>query len=270
MSPWLLSVWQTGAMPDSSLIIILLVLLFGSYVQAVAGFALGMIAVAIIGGLRLLDIPTLAAMVSFLSMLNASLSLRGSLQHVHRKLLLWLGVGILPGLVLGYGLMLYLNERALWILELCLGVFITVGGLSMSIRPRSWQQPSRAPFSALMGLTGGLLGGLFSASGPLLGWFVYSQPLALAVIRATLLSYFFLATSARTVIVVFDGSLTASVLLYAGLGAPVVILGAWLGRKFPPLVSEQTLKRGVFLLLLVMGVWICFSAVNKGLATPLF
>ena len=44
MSPWLLSVWQTGAMPDSSLVIILLVLLFGSYVQAVAGFALGMIA----------------------------------------------------------------------------------------------------------------------------------------------------------------------------------------------------------------------------------
>jgi hypothetical protein len=60
---------------DVPLLIILLVLLFGSYIQAVAGFALGMIAVAIIGGLRLMDIPTLAAMVSFLSMLNAALSL---------------------------------------------------------------------------------------------------------------------------------------------------------------------------------------------------
>ena len=66
--------WQTAPMLDSSLFLILLVLLIGSYIQAVAGFALGMIAVAVIGGLRLLDIPTLAAMVSLLSMLNASLS----------------------------------------------------------------------------------------------------------------------------------------------------------------------------------------------------
>lgn len=258
-------VWQTAAMFDVPLLIILLVLLFGSYVQAVAGFALGMIAVAIIGGLRLMDIPTLAAMVSFLSMLNAALSLQGSVQHIHRNLLFWLGVGIVPGLLLGYWLMLYLHGSALWLLELCLGLFITVGGLSMSIRPRSWPQQSGAPFTWSMGVVGGVLGGLFSASGPLLGWFAYSQPLSVAVIRATLLSYFFLTTSARTVIVFFDGSLTTSVLVYAGLGVPVVVLGAWLGRRFPPVVSEQTMKRGVFMLLLLMGIWICFSAIGKGL-----
>ena len=150
---------------DIPLLVILLVLLFGSYVQAVAGFALGMIAVAIIGGLRLLDIPTLAAMVSFLSMLNAGLSLQGSSHHVHRSLLFWLGVGILPGLLLGYWLMLYLNGTALWLLELCLGLFITVGGLSMSIRPRSWPQRSGAPFAWSMGLIGGVLGGLFQPVG---------------------------------------------------------------------------------------------------------
>ena len=54
------------------------IVLFGSYVQTVAGFAMGMILVALIGGLRLLDIPTLAAMVSLLSGLNALVSLRGA------------------------------------------------------------------------------------------------------------------------------------------------------------------------------------------------
>ena len=108
---------------DSSDILILLVLLVGSYVQAVAGFALGMIAVAVIGGLRLLDIPTLAAMVSLLSMLNASLSLGGHTQHVHRPMLMWLAIGIVPGLLLGYWFMLYLNGNRLWVLELCLGIF---------------------------------------------------------------------------------------------------------------------------------------------------
>ena len=257
--------WQTASMFDSSLLLLLLVLLFGSYVQAVAGFALGMIAVAVIGGLRLLDIPTLAAVVSLLSMLNASLSLGGHTQHVHRPMLMWLAIGIVPGLLLGYGLMLYLDGNRLWLLELCLGVFITAGGLSMSIRPRSWSHESRKPFIWCMGAIGGTLGGLFSASGPLLGWFAYSQPLPVAVIRATLLSYFFLATAIRTIIVFFEGSLSASVLFYGALGAPVVILGAWLGRRFPPVVSEQSLKRGVFMLLLLMGLWICVSAMNTGL-----
>ena len=257
--------WQTAPMLDSSLFLILLVLLIGSYIQAVAGFALGMIAVAVIGGLRLLDIPTLAAMVSLLSMLNASLSLGGHTQHVHRPMLIWLGVGIIPGMLLGYWLMLYLNGNRLWVLELCLGIFITVGGLSMSIRPRSWSEESRAPFTWCMGAIGGFLGGLFSASGPLLGWFAYSQPLSVAAIRATLLSYFFLATATRTIIVFFEGSLSASVLLYAALGAPAVVLGTWLGRRFPPVVSEQGLKRGVFILLMCMGLWICFSAMNADL-----
>lgn len=252
-------------MLDVSLVFVLLVLLIGSYVQTVAGFALGMISMALIGGLRLMDIPTLAAMVSFLSMLNAGLSLRGHGHEINRPVLIWLAIGIAPGLLLGYWLMLYLHASQLWALELCLGVFITLGGLSMTIRPRSWRQESGKPVAGFMGFLGGVLGGLFSASGPLLGWFVYSQPLPIAIIRATLLSYFFLATSARTVIVFFDGSLSSSVLLYSALGTPIVILGAWLGRRFPPIMEEQMLKRGVFMLLLAMGIWICISALNNRL-----
>ena len=137
-------------MPELSLILILLVLLFGSYVQAVAGFALAMIAVAVIGGFRLLDIPTLAAVVSFLSMLNSALSLRGHVHEIHRPILIWLGLGIVPGLLLGYSLLLYLNASHLWLLELCLGVFIAAGGLSMSVRLRSWGRVSRGPFTCLL------------------------------------------------------------------------------------------------------------------------
>ena len=84
IGPALERLWQTGQMADLSLMLVLLVLLFGSYVQAVAGFALGMIAVAVIGGLRLLDIPTLAAIVSFLSLINAGLSLRGHVHEIHQ------------------------------------------------------------------------------------------------------------------------------------------------------------------------------------------
>ena len=108
----------------------------------------------------------------------------------------------------------------------------------------------------LTGVSGGLMGGLFSASGPILGWFGYSQPLALATIRATLLVSFFVSTLARTILVGIDGGLTSSVLSYAALALPVVILGTVLGRKVQPPWDETTLKKAAYILLLVMGLWI--------------
>ena len=132
----------------------------------------------------------------------------------------------------------------------------------MAIRPRPLVEVSGGFFAWTCGLLGGLLGGMFSASGPVLGWFGYSQPLALNVIRATLLSSFFMTTSTRTVLVGFQGGLTETVLTYAALGIPAVILGAWLGKTFPPLLREDKLKRGAFFILLLMGIWICFSALQ--------
>lgn len=254
--------WHTDPVEFQSIIIFLLVILFGSYVQSVAGFAMGMTIVAVVGGLRLLDIPTLAAVVSLMTIVNTTFSLRGQLQHVHKRLLFWIGLGQLPGIFLGLWLLAYLDAEDSRRLELCLGIFITLGGLAMTIRPRPMAQVSGGLFAWICGLLGGLLGGMFSASGPVLGWFGYSQPLAVNVIRATLLSSFFMTTSTRTLVVGVQGGLTQTVLTFAALGVPAVLLGAWLGKAFPPLVSEDILKRGAFFILLLMGIWICFSALQ--------
>ena len=69
-------------MDAAALIIFLLITLLGSYIQAVAGFAMGMLIVAVAGGLRLIEIETLAAVVSILSLTNAALSLWLSLIHI--------------------------------------------------------------------------------------------------------------------------------------------------------------------------------------------
>jgi uncharacterized membrane protein YfcA len=105
---------------------------------------------------------------------------------------------------------------------------------------------------------------MFSASGPIMGWFNYRQPLPLAVIRATLLCSFALTTSTRTVVVGVQGGLTSEVLWLSAVAVPLVVLGTWLGREMPPPVSEETIKQGAFALLLVIGVWILG---NAGMAT---
>ena len=243
-------------MEAHALAMFLLTVFVGSYVQAVAGFAMGMIIVAVIGGLRIMDVPTLAAVVSLMTMLNVAIALYGKLQDVHRQLFVWLALGQVPAIFAGFELMQWLEGNTRWLLELCLGVFITAGGLSMFLKPHPWPKVSGPLATWAVGVCGGVVGGMFSASGPVLGWFGYNQPLNLAVIRATLLACFVMTTGTRTVVVGFQDGLTDTVLGYAAVALPVVALGTWLGRAYAPPVRDESLKKFAYFLLLFMGLWI--------------
>ena len=242
----------------TSILLFALIVFIGSYVQAVAGFAMGMILVAVIGGLRLMDVPTLTAVVSLMTMLNVYIALRGQTHLIHKHLFKWLAIGQVPAIFFGFQLMHWLDGNTRWLLELALGLFITIGGLSMYLRPHPWAKVTPSVGTFCVGVTGGLVGGMFSASGPVLGWFGYNQPLGVPVIRATLLACFALTTGTRTVFVGATGGLTESVLIYAASGLPIVVAGTWLGRHVPPPVTEETIKKFAYWLLIVMGAWILF------------
>ena len=110
--------------------------LVATYVQSVTGFAMGMIIIAVIGGSRLMDIPTLTATASLLSLANVVLALRGNVQHIHRPLFGWLAMGQIPAIFVGVWLLTTLDNNARWVVELLLGLFVTLGSLSMLLRPQ--------------------------------------------------------------------------------------------------------------------------------------
>ncbi len=60
-----------------ALSVFLLVVLIGSYVQAVAGFAMGMLIIAVVTASGLFDVVTVTAVVSLVSFANIILSLHG-------------------------------------------------------------------------------------------------------------------------------------------------------------------------------------------------
>jgi uncharacterized membrane protein YfcA len=207
-----------------------------------------------------ISLPVLTAAASLITMVNVAVALRGHTAHIDRRIFFWLGLGQIPAIGLGVWLLTELDRDAQWLLELLLGGFITLGSLSMMLRPIPQKQVSPSAVCLLVGLAGGVVGGMFSASGPIMGWFNYRQPLTLAVIRATLLCSFALTTSTRTVIVGFQGGLTAEVLWLSVIAVPLVVLGTWLGREMPPAVDEATMKRLAFGLLLFLGIWILAGA----------
>jgi uncharacterized membrane protein YfcA len=241
--------------------IFLAVVLVGSYVQAVAGFAMGMLIIAVVTVAGLFDIVTITAVVSLVSFANIALSLHGHYHLVHGGVLRGLCIGQLPAVLVGFWLLERMSGTALSLLELLLGVFIVAGSLSMMLRPQPRGTVSGNFQCLLAGFGGGILSGLFAASGPVIGWFTYRQPLPVTEIRATLLGFFAVTTVFRTTLVGLGGGFTGDVLMLAAIGLPAVFFGAWVGRRWPPAVGESGMRRLAFGLLLVMGTWIVGSVV---------
>jgi uncharacterized membrane protein YfcA len=248
-------------MDTVELCVFLLAVLFGSYVQAVAGFAMGLLIIATTASACLVDLPTASAVVSLLSFVNIALSLRGHYHLVHGRVFRALAWGQAPAIVLGVWLLGVLSSQANFALEVLLATFLIAGSGSMMFRPRLRATVSSTPAAVAAGAAGGMLGGLFAASGPVIGWFCYRQPLPVTEIRATLLGCFAVSTAIRVVTVGVAGDLDRDVLTLAGTSLPVVLIGTWLGRNRPPPFAENTLRRLAFLLLTLMGLWILGSAV---------
>jgi uncharacterized protein len=237
--------------------------LIGSYVQSVAGFAMGLLIIAMCASAGLYDLEVVAATVSLLSLVNILLSLSGHYHLVQGRTLRLLALGQLPAIGLGIWLLGVLNANAAAWLQLLLAAFLVVGSGAMMLRPAPRRTLSGGLGTFSAGFAGGMLGGLFAASGPVMGWFCYRQPLPVTEIRATLLGCFAVTTIARTVMVGLSGGLTGEVSSMAGAGLPLVLLGAWLGRRYPPAFGEVMMRRVAFGMLLAMGFWIGFTALRR-------
>lgn len=250
-------------METETWLIIIAAVFVGSYLQSVVGFGMAMIVVAIgriSGGL---DFPTLTASVSLIAMVNIAVALRGNFQSISKRLLGFLVLGQLPAVALGLFALHQLSINALAFLELLLTLFLIGGSIASVYRPQPRDKLSKPPTIVFAGAIAGLTGGLFAASGPVMGWFGYRQPLPLAAIRATLLAFFAVACISRTFMVLATGGLSKEVAIFCMVAMPATILGAWLGVIAKPSIEDKALKKFVFVSLIIMGVYIGIRAILR-------
>ena len=247
-------------MAAGDLVAFLLLVAAGAYVQAVTGFAMALVGMALVTAFDLLPIAQSAAVMALLTATMSLLFLVGEWRRVPWRFLAPLLLCNAPGVLCGLALLAWLDSRDAEWLRLAFGAFVAAAGLSFALRPTRRRALPPAWQTGFAGAVGGVCAGLFAVGGPVLAWHAYRQPLPLNAIRAALAATFLLGNATRSAAVAASGALTAPTLMLYALGLPAVLACAWLGRRFPPPLSERAMRRAASLLIAAMGGFVAFAA----------
>ena len=247
-------------MDTQSLIIFLFVVAMGSYIQTVTGFALGLVIMGAVTLLGLAPVTFSAIVVSLLALVNSFLALSKQGHTVHWQSVRIIVAGLVPAVFIGLLLLNYLSTHSMDLLKTLLGAFIIGSGLLLVYKPQPRKDIASTMNFFAIGLVGGLFGGLFSTGGPPIVFHLYRQPIPVSVIRTTLLAVFVVATLIRITYVGIQGDISWPVLRLSLYSLPLVILFTYFGRRFRPPLSDLSMRRVAFALLILLGITLLVPA----------
>lgn len=243
-------------MDPAGLAAFLAIIAVGSYVQALSGFALGLIVLGAATVLDLAPIAFTATVINIVSLLNGLWVLHHHYRDVHWKILLLICVGLVPGVAIGLEVLRQLDASSPTVLKNILGCVLLGAGLVLTLKPHPHTKMAKPHWNLWVGLSGGILGGLFSTAGPPVVFYLYRQPLAVLVIRSTLLAVFTASTVSRIAFLGLNQELHSDV-LQVGLAAfPVVLATAHFGARHTAHVPPLLMRRFAFGLLMVLGLFL--------------
>jgi hypothetical protein len=224
------------------------------YAQSITGFALALILLGLTSLFELAALADVANVATVLSLASAAVALRGTHRSMDRAIWRSTVTGSLFGYAAGVGLLAWLNSNVVVVLRLLLGVVVIACAVVVLRRADPLRQRSSAASFRGFGLLSGVLGGLFSASGPPLVYQFYRQPLSLDEVRDTLLAALAAGSLIRLVMVVPAGQFTLHSLWLCAASVPLAMGLAWWLRRHPPAWPRETVLKIVCALLLITGV----------------
>lgn len=241
-------------MGPQSLAGLLAIAFVAAYTQTLTGFALGLIMMGGIGLTGLIPLTDAAVLVSVLVVVNAAqVLLKGWRDIAFRQFFPALGSSILF-LGGGYWLLNLMASTSLEGLKILLGTVIIISSIQLSLKPAPMLKVSSPLSFAGFGAIAGVMGGMFSTSGPPLIYHFYRQPLKPATVRETLVAIFAANAILRLGIVAGSGQMPHASFWWSLTAVPVVMVATWLARKFPPPLSPAAMRKLAFVLLFLSGV----------------
>ena len=231
-----------------------------SYAQNLTGFAFALL---LLGMVSVLDVATIAdaanaAMV--LSLVNAWTYFYISREPIPWKVLRPAMGGSVVGVVAGVTLLAWLSGASLIVLRMLLGVVVLGSAVLLVSRGATKAASLKPARFAMVGAISGVLGGLFSSSGPPLVYYLYRQPLERELVRRILVMLFAFGSMVRLVLVLFTGQFSGRAGVLAACAVPVVYGVTRLHQRIQPRMSHSTLQKLVAALLALSGAMLFIDA----------
>ena len=228
--------------------------------QSITGFALALILLGLTSLLHLAPLPEVANVATVLSLASGLTALRSTKGSFDRRIWRATVSGSVIGVAAGVALMAWLQANVVMLLRLLLGVVVIACAVVVLVRTKPLPRlSSRWSFGAF-GFLSGVLGGLFSASGPPLVYQYYRQPLTLDEVRDTLVATLAAGSLMRLGMVVPAGQFSVHSLLLCALSLPLAMGITWWMRRHPPAWPRATVLKVVCALLTVTGVGLIVPA----------
>jgi hypothetical protein len=230
--------------------------------QSITGFALVLILLGLTSLFELAPLADVANVGTVLSLASAAVALRGPHKALDLAILRSTVTGSLFGIAAGVALLVWLQANVVVVLRLLLGLVVIACAVVVLVRTQPLAQRSaKASFTA-WGFVAGVLGGLFSASGPPLVYQFYRQPISLDAVRDTLVATLAAGSLIRLGMVLPAGQFSLRSLVLSALSVPLAMGITWWLRRHPPAWPREAVLKIVCLLLVVTGVGLIGPAVT--------
>ena len=236
------------------ILLMALCLSLATIMQTLSGFGFGLLVVASFTLLDVLPLTATTFLVSLLGLVNSTTVVvknRSTVKVPELKLMLYTGI---PLMLLGFILLEYMSAHLTQFLNFILGISIFLCcGLMLIGRDRANKQSGRGSFLIAGGVSG-LLGGLFSTSGPPLVFQCYKQAWSIEAIRSTLLAVFTIGGLVRVGIALFGTLPELDIMFLIAAAIPLVLLVTQFARKLTPYVDAKWIRIIAIALLGLSGV----------------
>lgn len=183
---------------------------------------------------------------------------------VDKRLLLWLGLPAVIGVIIGARLTVFVSERELGI---ALGAFLVVMGTLLLIKHEWRVQPTNA--NALAGgAVSGFIAGLAGTGGAVRGITLAAFALEKSAFIATSAWIDMGVDLSRSVVYASQGFVTREVLVYLPAMAVISLLGSWIGKQTLERIPQAMFRRIVLALVIVMGALLLWSGLDAEAQVP--
>jgi len=234
-------------MDTTVLILLILGIFIGFYVQTVIGFAGSLIALPIL--LLGMELPDAIAYISIFYLFSSAFLITKEWKNIDKKIILKLALTSIIGVLLG---ILVLRYSKPILLKKGLGIFILIYVAYVFYGKTKVELKRGGVIS--FGVLAGFFSGVFSTGGPLYVICIENSVKEIKAFRATMIGVLGLVTLTRVPALAVSGLLNFSHLKMTLLVIPFFLFAQFLGKRTFMKINENMFKK------LLLGL-LCFSGI---------